>query len=159
MGKAQGLAKLSGTLTTTGTVPSSSLVGGGSGGGSTPTITAIGYPGDDTAVNTAGGDTVTLTGTNFNVGVKVVVNSAEASVVTRVSSTQITFAAPANPTGGYIIYVVNTDGSTALGVPGLQYSPIPTWTTAAGSLGSFAKSISFSFGNLASGDSISNFLQ
>ena len=68
-----------------------------------PTVATIGYPGDDTAVNTAGGDTVTLTGTNFNTGVKVLINNIQASVVTRISSTVLTFLTPAQATGSYII--------------------------------------------------------
>ena len=126
--------------------PAKGGTGNTSGGGSTtPTITAVSYPGNDTAVNTAGGDTVTLTGTNFGVGASVIVNSIPASVVTRVSATQLTFTAPANAAGSYIIYVVNADGATALGVPGLQYSGVPAWSTAAGSLGSIAASTAASF--------------
>jgi len=127
--------------------------GNTSGGGSnSPTVTAVGYPGNDTAVNTAGGDTVTLTGTNFGVGVTVVINGTPASVVTRVSATQLTFTAPAQATGSYIIYVINTDGSTALAVPGLQYSPLPSWTTAAGTLGTPNVNASFSTTLAATGD-------
>jgi len=122
------------------------------GGSSSPTITAIGYPGDDTAVNIAGGDTVTLTGTNFGVGVNVIINGISASVISRISSTQLTFTTPAQATGSYIIYVVNTDGSTALAVPGLQYSPNPTWTTAAGSLGTVGKNAAFSASLATTGD-------
>lgn len=117
-----------------------------------PTITAVGYPGNDTAVALAGGDTVTITGTNFKTGAKVVVNGVQPSVVTIVNSTQITFTAPANAVGSYVIYVVNTDGSTALAVPGLQYSGFPAWTTAAGSLGTSPKAISFSTTLAATGD-------
>ena len=117
-----------------------------------PTITAVGYPGNDTAVAIAGGDTVTLTGTNFKTNAKVVVNGVQPSVVTIVNSTQITFTAPANAAGSYVIYVVNTDGSTALAVPGLQYSGFPSWTTAAGSLGISPKAISFSTTLTATGD-------
>jgi len=150
MSIAKYLAKLAQSVTSQGVLNSTAVQGGG--GGSTPTITAIGYPGNDTAVGLAGGDTITLTGTNFNTGVNVVVNGVSASVVTRVSATQLTFTAPAQATGSYIIYVVNTDGSTALAVPGLQYSPAPTWTTAAGSLGSPAKNFSFSTTVTATGD-------
>jgi len=117
-----------------------------------PAITAVGYPGNDTAVALTGGDTVTLTGTNFKTGAKVVVNNIQPSLVTIVNSTQITFTAPANVTGSYVIYVVNTDGSTALAVPGLQYSGFPSWTTAAGSLGISPKAISFSTTLAATGD-------
>jgi hypothetical protein len=152
MSIAKYLAKLAQSITAQGVLGSAAVQGGG--GGSTPTVSAVAYPGNDTAVNTAGGDTVTLTGTNFAVGVTVIVNGTQASVVTRVSATQLTFTAPAQATGSYIIYVVNTDGSTALAVPGLQYSPVPAWTTAAGTLGSPAKNTSFTTTLAATGDAI-----
>ena len=150
MSIAKYLAKLAQSITAQGVLGSAAVQGGG--GGSTPTVSAVTYPGNDTAVNTAGGNTVTLTGTNFGVGVTVIVNGTAASIVTRVSATQLTFTAPAQSTGSYIIYVVNTDGSTALAVPGLQYSPVPAWTTAAGTLGSPAKTTSFTTTLIATGD-------
>jgi hypothetical protein len=150
MSIAKYLAKLAQSVTAQGVLSSTAVQGGG--GGSTPTISAIGYPGNDTAVGLAGGDTITLTGTNFNTGVNVVVNGVSAPVVTRISSTQLTFTAPAQTTGSYIIYVVNTDGSTALAVPGLQYSPVPTWTTAAGSLGTVGKNTAFTTNLAVTGD-------
>ncbi len=104
-------------------------------GSSTPTISAIGYSGDDTATNPAGGATITLTGTNFAAGAKVLINTTPVGVVTVVSATQITFTAPQLAAGSYILYVVNSDGSTAIAVPGIQYSGTPAWSTAAGSLG------------------------
>jgi hypothetical protein len=134
-----------GTGTTTGS-------GGGSGGGSSPTITSVTYVGDDTATNTAGGGTVTINGTNFNTGVTVLIGSVQVSQVTRVNSTQLTFTAPANSAGSYILYVVNTDGGVAVNVPGIQYSGVPTWTTSAGSLGTATTSVSFSTTLTATGD-------
>ena len=129
-----------GTTTGAGTVSSS------------PTITSIVYTGDDTATNIAGGDTVTLNGTNFNTGVIVLVATTQVSQVTRVSATQLTFLAPANATGSYILYVVNPDGSSAISVPGLQYSGVPAWTTASGSLGSSNQNTSFTTTVAATGD-------
>jgi hypothetical protein len=117
-----------------------------------PRITSIGYPDDDTAANTAGGDTITLTGANFAAGAQVVINGNAASVVSVVNSTTITFTAPPNPTGSYILYVLNTDGATTLAVPGLQYSGTPAWTTAAGTLGSPNKQSSFTVNLTATGD-------
>lgn len=153
MSQAKNLAKLAQNITSQGVLNSAAVQGGGSGGGSSsPTITAIIYPGDDTAVSLAGGDTVTLNGTNFNTGVNVIVNNIAASVVNRISSTQVTFTAPPNPTGSYAIYVVNTDGTNALAVPGLQYSPVPVWTTSAGSLGAAVKSTNFSVTLASTGD-------
>ena len=137
MSIAQRLVNLSDGLTVDG-VLSAAKGGTGTttgGGSSVPTISAISYGGDDTATNPAGGATVTLTGTNFASGAKVLINSTQVSVVTVVSATQITFTAPANSAGSYILYVVNLDGSTAIAVPGIQYSGVPAWSTAAGTLG------------------------
>jgi hypothetical protein len=122
-------------------------------GSSGPTITSITYPGDDTAADTAGGQTVTLTGTNFAAGAQVIVNGAQASVVTVVSSTTITFTAPALAAGSYIIYVVNTNGTTALLVPGIQYSGVPAWSTPSGSLGNLYEGAVFSSNLVATSDS------
>jgi hypothetical protein len=152
MSQAKNLAKLAQNITAQGVLGSAAIQGGGGGGGNFPTISAIVYPGNDTAINTTGGDTVTLTGTNFNPGVSVIVNGVPASVVTRVSSTQITFTTSAQPAGSYIIYLVNTDGSTALAVPGLQYSGFPNWTTAAGNIGNPNKESSFTTTLAATGD-------
>ena len=137
MSIAQRLVNLSDGLTADGVL---SAAKGGTGtttgaGSSTPTISTINYGGDDTATNPAGGATITLTGTNFASGAKVLINTTPVGVVTVVSATQITFTAPQLAAGSYILYVVNLDGSTAIAVPGIQYSGTPAWTTAAGSLG------------------------
>ena len=150
MSKAKNLVKLVQNISSQGVLGTASVQVGLV--NTLPTISSVVYNGDDTAVNTAGGDTVTLNGTNFNAGVKVLVNNIQSGVVTRISSTQLTFTAPANPAGSYIIYVINTDGTTALAVPGLQYSGVPAWTTAAGSLGTFNVSVSFSTTFAATGD-------
>jgi hypothetical protein len=55
-------------------------------------------------------------------------------------------------TGSYPVYVVNTDGGTAIAVPGIQYSGTPNWTTAAGSLGSYTETQSISNTVTATGD-------
>ena len=124
----------------------------GSGTSNSPTVTSITYTGDDTATNIAGGDTVTINGTNFAVGVNVLIGEVQISQVTRVSETQITFIAPANAAGSYIIYVINSDGSAAISVPGIQYSGVPAWTTIAGSLGTSNIQTSFSTTLAATGD-------
>jgi hypothetical protein len=154
MSQARYLAKLASVLSAEGVIPTSKGgTGNTTGAGNSPTISAITYPGNDTAVNTAGGDTVTLTGANFNTGVSVIVNGVPASVVTRVSSSEITFTTSAQAAGSYIIYVVNTDGSTGLAVPGLQYSGVPSWTTAAGSLATVYETAAISNSLSASSDS------
>ena len=143
-----GSAGVNGTIGTLGYTGSA----GANGTSAEPSITSIAYPGDDTATNTAGGDTVTVTGSNFVAGATVVINKVQASVVSVVNSTTITFTAPAMGAGSYIVYVVNPDGGTALAVPGIQYSGTPTWTTAAGSLGSVNKQTSFTANLSATGD-------
>ena len=117
-----------------------------------PRVTTITYPGDDTAADTAGGQTITLTGTGFVAGASVLINGSAVGVVSVVSSTTITFVSPANATGSYVIYVVNPDGSTAIAIPGIQYSGTPTWTTAAGTLGNVYETASFNQTVTATGD-------
>ena len=117
-----------------------------------PRITTITYPGDDTAADTAGGQTITLTGTGFVAGANLLINGSAVGVVSVVSSTTITFTSPANATGSYVVYVVNPDGSTAIAIPGIQYSGTPTWTTAAGTLGNVYETDSFTQTVTATGD-------
>ena len=143
---------------TFGTVTATNFVGNGSQltgivtGTTVPTVTAITYPGDDTAADVAGGQTITLTGTGFVSGATVIINGVTASVVSVVNSTTITFTAPALSAGSYVVYVVNTNGTTALAVPGIQYSGVPAWTTSAGTLGTAVKQTSFTANLSATGD-------
>ena len=97
---------------------------------SVPKVSTIGYPGDDTAADPAGGQTITLSGSGFQSGATIIINGNAVGVVSVVSSTTITFTSPAQSAGSYPIYVVNTDGGTAVAVPGIQYSGTPTWSTA-----------------------------
>jgi hypothetical protein len=117
-----------------------------------PRVTTIAYPGDDTAADTAGGQTITITGTGFVAGASVLINGSAVGVVSVVSSTTITIVSPANTTGSYVIYVINPDGSTAIAIPGIQYSGTPTWTTAAGTLGNVYETASFTQTVTATGD-------
>lgn len=105
-------------------------------------VTSIDYPGDDTATLPAGGATLTLTGTGFAATPMVFVDGTLAPSVSFVSSTQITFVAPAKSAGTYHLYIVNPDGATAIFVNGISYSGVPTWTTAAGSLGTYGETFS-----------------
>ena len=118
----------------------------------TPKVSTITYPGDDTAADTAGGQTITLTGSGFLAGASVLINGSAVGVVSVVSTTTITFTSPANSTGSYVLYVINTDGGTAIAIPGIQYSGTPTWTTAAGTLGSVYETASFNQSVTATGD-------
>ena len=122
----------------------------GSGGG--PKATAITYPGNDLAADTAGGQTITVTGTGFVAGCSVFIGTTQASVVTVVSATSVTFTTPALAAATYTLYLVNPDGGTATIVPGISYSGTPTWTTGAGSLASIYESSSISNAVAATGD-------
>ena len=117
-----------------------------------PRVSTITYPGDDTAADTAGGQTIILTGSGFVAGANVLINGSAVGVVSVVSSTSITFTSPANSTGSYVVYVVNPDGSTAIAIPGIQYSGTPNWTTAAGTLGNVYETASFNQTVTATGD-------
>lgn len=122
------------------------------GAGGSPKIVSISYPGNDTAVDTLGTGTVTITGSGFVSGVQVRINSILATTVTYTSSTSIAFTAPANTAGGYSLYVINPDGGTAIYVPGIQYSALPVWSTSAGSLGSPEIATSINYNLSATGD-------
>ena len=109
-----------------------------------PTIASIAYPGSATAADPAGGETITVTGADFKTGATVTVGGTSAPAVSYVSSTQITFTTPAKTAGDYDIVVTNTDTGSATYINGISYNGIPSWTTAAGSLGTFASNTTIS---------------
>ena len=131
-------------LTTDGTTASWSTVATG------VRVTGITYSGNDLATSPNGGQTVTLAGSGFASTPTVFVDGTIAPSVSFVSSSQITFVTPAKSAGTYHVYVVNPDGSTAIFVNGISYSGVPTWTTAAGSLGTYTGT--FSIQLVATGD-------
>jgi hypothetical protein len=102
----------------------------------TPRISSIDYPDDNTAADTAGGQTLGIVGSGFVSGASVILDGTSLGTVTVVSSTRIEITAPAKSAGSYTLYVINSDGGTGIFVPGVQYSGLPTWSSpAAGSLG------------------------
>ena len=103
-----------------------------------PTIASIDYPGTATAADPAGGESVTITGSNFQTGATVTIGGTAAPSVSYVSGTELTITTPAKTAGDYDIVVTNTDTGSATYVNGISYNGIPSWTTAAGSLGTFA---------------------
>ncbi len=109
-----------------------------------PTIVSIAYPGSVTAADPAGGETITVTGTGFKSGATVTIGGTAAPAVSYVSETQITFTTPAKAAGDYDIVFTNTDTGSATYINGISYNGIPTWTTAAGSLGTFASGATIS---------------
>lgn len=119
---------------------------------STPKISSIVYPGNDTAANTGGGQTVTLTGSGFNAGATVLINGTYASVVSVANSTSLSFTTPVNSSGTYPLYIVNTDGGTGISVPGISYSGTPNWSTASGSIATLYETAALSNTVTATGD-------
>ena len=109
-----------------------------------PTIASIAYPGSVTAANPAGGETITVTGTGFKTGATVTIGGTAAPAVSYVADSQITFTTPAKAAGDYDIVVTNTDTGSATYINGISYNGIPTWTTPAGSLGTFASETTIS---------------
>ena len=119
-----------------------------------PTISSIS---PDTVTNAA--SDIVITGTNFVITPNVEIISTTGAIyypntVTRNSATQITINATLTVDGTYFIRVENPDGlavrsSTAL----LTVSDAPTWSTAAGSLGSMAAGGSANFTVSATSDS------
>ena len=118
-----------------------------------PTISGYSVGGlDDTALDPAGGQTVQINGTGFLAGATITFDGSAVAVVTYVNPNRLTFTSPAKSAGTYTIYVVNPDGGTAIFIPGIIYSVLPTWTTSAGTLGSYYETTSISNTVVASGD-------
>ena len=119
-----------------------------------PTITSIS---PDTIDNTA--SSIVITGTNYVITPNVEIISTTGAItfpnsVTRDSATQLTINVTLPDDGTYFIRIENPDGgavrsSTAL----LTVSDAPTWTTAAGSLGSVAAGSSVSLSVAGTSDS------
>ena len=127
-GKLLGSAIQSGTITTTQLSTTIITTINDSGG---PKVKSIAYPGSNTAVDTAGGQTIVITGTGFNSGIQVYLNGNAAPSTTRTNANSVSFTTPALSAATYPIYLINTDGGTAIYLPGLQYSGTPSWVTGA----------------------------
>jgi Concanavalin A-like lectin/glucanases superfamily/IPT/TIG domain len=83
---------------------------------------------DDTAVDVAGGY-ILLTGSGFESGCQVVINTTPAVSTTFVSATQVRAQVPATTAGTYIVYLVNADGGVAIRINGITFSATPAWVT------------------------------
>ena len=111
-------------------------------------VSSIVYLNDDTAANTLGGDVITVNGSGFSPTTTVYVDRTQAGVVTYLSNNQITFSSPAKSAGSYILYLYNADGGSAAYIPGINYSGVPAWSTASGSIGTTYEFTSFT-GNVS----------
>jgi hypothetical protein len=123
------------------------------GGASGPSVTSVAYPGDDLAAdpNPATPQTVVLTGTGFATsGMTVTIGGTAATAVAHDSNTQLTVTIPSKQPGDYDIVVTNgVTGASGTFVNGISYNGVPTWTTAAGSLGTFESETTISTITLA----------
>ena len=111
---------------------------------SPPIISSLAYSGSLTAADPAGGETITLTGTNFKAGASVTIGATSATSVTVVSSTSITFTTPVKTAGDYDVAVVNANGLQATLTNGISYNGTPSFTTAAGNVGSVQEDVAMS---------------
>jgi hypothetical protein len=111
---------------------------------SPPIITSLAYSGSLTAADPAGGETITLTGTNFKSGATVTIGGTSATSVSVPNSTTITFTTPVKTAGDYDIVVTNANGLSATLTNGISYNGTPSFTTAAGNVGSIAEDAAMS---------------
>ena len=97
-----------------------------------PTISSLTYPGDDTALDTAGSQTLIITGTNYESGLTVTIDGTAPSSVTINSGTQLTCAGtPAKSAGTKTGGVVVTSSAGLTASIDVEYSAVPAWQTAA----------------------------
>jgi hypothetical protein len=100
-----------------------------------PTVTSLAYSGGLLGADPAGGETVTITGTNFQAGANVTIGGTAAASVTVNSSTTITATTPAKTAGDYDVVVTNSNGLAATLQNGISFNGLPAFTTPAGQIG------------------------
>jgi hypothetical protein len=101
----------------------------------TPTVTGV----SPNAGTTAGGTSVTISGTNFLSGATVTFGGSAATAVTVVNSTTITATTPAGSAGGVTVTVTNAGGGSGSLASGFTYSSTaPTVTGVSPNNGSTA---------------------
>ena len=103
---------------------------------SPPIISTLAYSGSNTATDPAGGETITLTGSNFKDGFTVTVGGTTAASTTFVDSTTVRFTTPVKTAGDYDVVFTNSNGLAATLTAGISFNGTPAFTTAAGSVGS-----------------------
>ena len=87
-----------------------------------PTVTSI----SPTSGTTAGGTSVTLTGTGFLVGASVTLGGTSATSIVVLSATQITATTPAHAAGGVTVTVTNPDAQSGSLTSGFTYVAAPS---------------------------------
>ena len=118
-----GTAIAANTITTTQlqtTVVNQISAGGG------PRVSSLIYPGNDTAGNTVGGQTVYINGSGFETNNAIYINGNAVPSKSFISASNLSFTTPALSAGIYPVYVINTDnGATAIFIPGYVSSAEP----------------------------------
>ena len=103
---------------------------------SPPIISSLAYSGSNTATDPAGGETITLTGSNFKDGFTVTVGGTVAQSTQFVNSTTVRFTTPVKTAGDYDVVFTNSNGLAATLTAGISVNGVPAFTTAAGNVGS-----------------------
>ena len=117
-----------------------------------PSITSLDYPGDDTALDPAGGQSLIITGASFETGVTTTIDSTSVAV-TRDSATQLTIpSTPAKAASTYTNGLVATNPSGLSATADISYSNLPVFNVAAGALGEFDGETAMSITLDATGD-------
>lgn len=98
-------------------------------------ITSVTPPNSQTAVDIAGGETVTVSGTGFNSGITAYVDTTVCTT-TYSTSTSLTFTTPALTAALYNVILYNTNGSSGIKPAGVRFNSPPVWVTSAGALAS-----------------------
>ena len=107
-----------------------------------PTVSSIAIAGGLNVFVPGGGETVTVTGTNFTSVPAVVLIASDgtefaATSETFVSTTSMTFVTPnvsSKGPGAYDLKLTNPDGGTVTKADFINASGVPVWTTAAGTI-------------------------
>ena len=81
-----------------------------------------------TAVNTLGGYLI-ITGSGFQSGCQVLIGTTYAASTSFVDSTRLNVQVNTTSSGTYPVYVINTDGSVGVKVPGVTFDAYPVWST------------------------------
>ena len=99
-----------------------------------PKVSNLTYFGANTTANVNGGQTIVLTGSNFQTNVQIYLNASNNSylfsnitavpAISRTNANSISFTTPARATGNYHVYVINTDdgGYAVFARPGIVYA-------------------------------------
>ena len=97
-----------------------------------PRANSLIYPGNDTAGNTVGGQTVYINGSGFEPNNAIYINGNTVPSKAFISASNLSFTTPALAAGIYPVYLINTDsGATAIFIPGYISSADPSWVTSA----------------------------